>query len=387
MKSPLFTSSSSAVCELATPPERSEQTSEVEIVAAPPEIAPRPVRRSSRYRWPIGGAYAVAFILIAHTTVSLVLVPDPIADQPLRRKVLALTERHRPRMIIAGDSRAQLHVRPDVLAESFGWPDSAVVNIGMPLCEVSAVLAVYREFSDRFAHNPIMVVSISLFGVNDGARKKHFIHDETVWSLSVFQRFRLLPPGRAFLATFLPERGLVRQLVRGRHIDENTVVPEFGFVGKSGGGAVRFSHDSVRSQMIDVQQGWFGEAQIDGIRWKRFVSDLESLIDEGVQLVLLDSPVHPAFWEAIRETPQFEVYRRYQKKIRDVGQRLRIPVLQYSSTSFGDADPNAMFYDITHLSRLGATRLSDRLARDLRKLVVAGALTAPADAHLAVRAN
>ncbi len=387
MKSPLSTSSSSTVCELVAPPERSRQSSEVEIVAARPENASLPLRRSSCFRWPVGGAYAVAFILIAHAVVSLVLVPDPIADQPLRRKVLALTEGHRPRMIIAGDSRAQIHVRPDVLAESFGWPDSAVVNIGMPLCEVSAVLAAYREFSDRFATNPIMVVSISVFGVNDGARREHFIHDETIWSLTVVQRFRLLPPGRALLATFLPERGLLRRLVRGRHIDEDTFVPEFGFVGKSGGGAVRFSHESVQRQMSDVQLGWFGEAQIDAIRWRRFVSDIEGLIDEGVQLVLLDSPVHPAFWEAISETPQFDVYRRYRENLRDVGQRLRIPVLQYGKTSLGDADPNAMFYDITHLSRLGATRLSDQLARDLRKLVVAGALTAPADAHLAVRAN
>ena len=206
MKSPLFTSNSSAVCELVAPPQRPGQSGEVGIVAAQPENASLPARRSSRFRWPIGGVYALAFILIAHAVVSLLLVPDPIADQPLRRKVLALTERHRPRMIIAGDSRAQLHVCPDVLAESFGWPASTVVNIGMPLCEVSAVLAVYREFSDRFANNPIMVVSTSIFGVNDGARKKHFIHDETVWSLGVIQRFRLLPPGRAFLATFLPER-------------------------------------------------------------------------------------------------------------------------------------------------------------------------------------
>ena len=386
MKSPLFTSSSSAVCELATPPERSEQTSEVEIVAAPPEIAPRPVRRSSRFRWPIGGAYAVAFILIAHTTVSLVLVPDPIADQPLRRKVLALTERHRPRMIIAGDSRAQVHVRPDVLAESFGWPDSAVVNIGMPIREVSSVLAAYREFSDRFAANPIMLVSVSVFSVNDGAGG-NFIHDELIWSLNLLERFRLLPPGRAFLATFLPERALVRRLVRGRHIDEDTVVPEFGFVGKSAGGTVRFSHDSVRRQMTGVQRGWFGDAQIDAIRWNRFETDLESLTEEGVQVVLLDSPVHPAFWEAIAGTPLLDVYRRFRKKIRDVGRRLHIPVLQYNSKWLGDADANAMFFNLTHLSRLGATKLSDQLARDLRKLVVAGALTVPTDAHFAVRAN
>ncbi|MCH8147023.1 MAG: hypothetical protein IH987_03395 [Planctomycetes bacterium] len=329
----------------------------------------------------------MAFVLIAHAAFSLLLAPDPIADQPLRRKVLALTEPYRPRMIIAGDSRAELHVRPDVLAESLGWPASAVVNIGMPLCEVSAVLAAYREFSDRFSPHPIMVVSVSVFSVNDGAITEHYIHDETVWSLSVVERFRLLPPSRAFLATFLPERGLVRQLVRGRHIHEDTVMPEFGFVGKSGGDANRFSHDAVRAQMSDVQRGWFGEAQIDAIRWKRFVSDIESLIDESVQLVLLDSPVHPAFWEAIAETPQLYVYQRFREKIRDVGRRLHIPVLQYSHTSLGDADPDAMFYDVTHLSRLGAGRFSEQLARDLRKLVVAGILEAPGDAHLAARSD
>lgn len=386
MKSPLFTSSSSAVCELVAPAERSGQSSEVEIVASRPETAPPPLRRSSRFRWPIGGAYAVAFILIAHAAVSLVLVPDPIADQPLRRKVLALTERHRPRMIIAGDSRAQVHVRPDVLAESFGWPESAIVNIGMPVCEVSAVLAAYREFSDRFAHNPIMLVSISVFSVNDGAGG-NFIHDEMIWSLNPLERFLLLPPGRAFLATFLPERGLVRQLVRGRRIDEDTVVPEFGFVGKSGGGAVRFSQEAVRRQMSGVQRGWFGDAQIDAIRWNRFETDLESLTEEGVQVVLLDSPVHPAFWEAIAGTPLLDVYRRFRKKVRDVGLRLHIPVLQYNSRGLGDADANAMFFNLTHLSRLGATWLSDQLGHDLQELIAAGALTAPAAARVASHAD
>jgi len=334
-------------------------------------------RRVSRL--PAGGLYALLFITLVHLLISHEVVPEPLAAQPLRARVLTLTRTVRPCLIVAGDSRAQVHVRPDVLATHFNLPTGATVNIGMPACGPSAVLAAYRELRDRFAPHPLMILSVSFYCVNDGVQDDLFIRDESVWSMNFAQRIGMLPLERALASVFLPERALLQALTNGRHVPGDRVVKEGGFVAKPAGGADGFSHQAVSEQLQGVAVGWFGTPQIDGFRWHRFVKDLQELRDLGVHVVLLDGPVHPSFWEGIADTPRYAAYKRFRAKLAALGQRLDMPVLEYDGEVLHGLDPDQAYFNLTHLSRTGATRLSEQIAADLRDLIDRGQITPPVE--------
>lgn len=336
------------------------------------------IRRCARHV-PMGGVYALLFIPLVHLFIANVLVPHPLAKQPLRSKLLALTEGNRAWLLVAGDSRAQVNVRPDIVSTGLGWPAGSVVNFGMPVCEPSAVLAAYRELGDRFAAKPIMILSVSFFSVNDGVQDDRFIRDESLRSMNLAQRIRMLPLKRALASIFLPEQALMRALTNGRHVPDDKVVPESGFVTKPPGGEKRFSKQAVSRQMDEVNRCWFGTPQIDGVRWRRLVSDLQGLRELGVQVVLLDAPVHPSFWESISDTPRYDVYKRFRSKLVSLGRRLDMPILQYDGEILHGLEPDQAYFNLTHLSRTGATRLSERIAADLMDLIDRGRIAAPVE--------
>ncbi len=327
-------------------------------------------------RLPAGAIWAVAIITLIHAIVAFVIVPRPVASEPLRRKIIALTRTDRPALIIAGDSRAQVHVGPSIVAEQLGWSPDRVVNIGKPVCEVAAVLASYREFADRFAPSPIVVVSVSPYSVNDGTEDPRFINDEVLWSVGLIDRFRLVPAGRAIRAAFLPERTLWR-LLTGRAYERATPVHARGFVGKPAYASEGFAPAVVKKQLAELLRCWYAIPKVDGIRWRQLQADLRGLQAAGAQVVVLDSPLHPAFFELAAGTPAAAAHERFRRGISQLCERLGIPLLQYDVADLPGRDPDEVFFNLTHLNHIGARILSARVGADLRRLLEEGKLDVP----------
>jgi len=307
-----------------------------------------------------------------HLLVSRVLVPRPVARDFVRHKVMALTATGRARVVIAGDSRAERHIVPDVIAGQLGLPADDVINIARPACESSGVLAVYREFADRFCPSPIMLISVSMFSVNDRENEDMHLNDAVLWSVGLVDRFRLVRPQRALLATFLPERALYRQ-IRDRLRPPRGTVPERGFRG--------FYAKPSR----EVFEGWVSywalhrddPAEIAGVRWRQLRRDLESLKAAGVQFVLLDSPESPCFLDMVAGSRRGEVEAEFSRRLADLCREMDIPLLSYDTTCFDVADPGCYFRDSIHLNAAGARVFSEIVGRDLHRLVGSGRLRMP----------
>lgn len=327
-------------------------------------------------RLPAGALLACFIVLLTHLGVSRLIVPHPIAREPLRRKVIALTEFDRPSLIAAGDSRAQVHIRPGIVAQELGWPEEQVINAGLFLSEPSAVLAAYREFAHRFPPAPIILISVSFYSVNDGITDARYINDEVLWSVGVLDRFRLVPPGRALMATFLPEKACWR-LLTDKAFDRARPVPHRGFLGKPASGSEGFSPEVVARQGIELKRCWFAKPRIQGIRWRQFQADLRSLRDGGVQVVILDSPVHPAFADSLADPALKEAHTRFHRQLAELCGQMKVPILQYTCDSFSGYHPDDLFFNLTHLNRRGATLLSEKVGRDLHGLLAQARLHAP----------
>ena len=93
----------------------------IAIEASPAVSLRKPVSALSRavvwwQRMPRAAVASVLLIALLHVAASMIAFPEPIARDGLRHKVMALTATHRPAIIIAGDSRAQKHLIPALMA-------------------------------------------------------------------------------------------------------------------------------------------------------------------------------------------------------------------------------------------------------------------------------
>ncbi len=331
---------------------------------------------------PAGARYAAAIVLIVHLIVATWIVPQPQPGRILAAKVEALTTDARPELIIAGDSRAACHVVPAVLADELGMPVDAIANIARPVCGPAAVLAGFRAYRARFADHPILVLSAAPWCVNDRpAYLTQAINDETLWSASLLERFRLVSVRRALNATMLPEKALL-----GRFSDRpaRVQVAERGYYPLDA--KLDSRAETHLEQVKRTEDFWYVGAKPEGIRWRILEESLRGLLAEGARVVLLDPPSHPALVDAIAKSAHGPVADEYRSALHVMAQRLDVPILSYELDDFARAvHPDEIYADYGHLNRAGAELLSRRLAADLRRMMAQHAVTPPAPDDLPTR--
>lgn len=322
-------------------------------------------------RLPGGAVWAFAIILTFHGLCACILYPRPATRLDLRRKIVALTQESRPCLLIAGDSLAEQQVIPQTLADATGLHPSQVANIAISGCEAAAVAAAFDELRSRFSQEPVMLISVSVFGVND--RRILHLNNESIWRMSLTDRVRLLPARRVVESLFLPEAAVYARLanalsppplnfdITGRGIEAEKQSPALP-------GTPEFSTQS--RYVIE----WYRNPEIDGVRWGLLEDSLAHLQSRGVQLVLLDSPLNPAFRAVLESESCVETDSRFRSKLRDLSRRLNVPLLSYGTEIFGRRDSIALFHDTVHLNSEGAAILSQIIGRDLRMLFDRGEL-------------
>jgi hypothetical protein len=312
---------------------------------------------------PWGAVTALLLVLILHVWASYVKFPQPVARERLRQRIQILTRECRPRLIVGGDSRAAWQIHPSVVAQGLRWPVEDAVSIADTNCDSSCALAAYREFADRFAPSPILLLTVSLWSVNDQG-KPLLENDELLWSLSFRDRCSLAGPTETLRGVFTPERRLFERL-KSSWRGGPSVVPEFGFDGRRGIRPQNFPADAVKRQVRLLEKEWYAGSNLDGVRWRALERDVEMLLDLGARVVLVDPPQHPLWTRRIQGTPLGDVDNRFHLQLVHLAERLGIPLLRYGEAFLNPHDADEIFFDLMHLNRRGAILLSAAVGKDL----------------------
>lgn len=318
-------------------------------------------------RWPIGAALGCALVVGIHLAMTCWVFPHPIARPELRTKVMSLTEFNRPRLIVAGDSRAAWHLDPIILARTLNLRDEDAVNIAINNGGSSAAVAAYREFQGRFARNPIMLLSVSIWSVNDGS-PVYARADELVWSLGVRDRIRLVGFGGAVRATFSAEQSLMERWTASPRNDFGKPSP-LGFMAHESVAEIAFSAEAMARQSRLLEREWYADSSIAGVRWAAFERDLSELQALGVRLVLVESPLHPRWLERISKTRVGGMERTFQQQMERLASSLAVALFSYDSTWLEGRNADDVYCDFVHLNSRGAELFSARVGRDLAALL------------------
>lgn len=330
---------------------------------------------------PHGAVLTLVFMLAFHLVATFLISPEARARPELREKILRLTRDCRPQVIIAGDSRAYRQVIPQMLIDRLGLDQKQVVNISLDACESSAVRAALDEFRGCFADHPILIISVSIWSVNDRANISGLLHDETLWSLPWWERFGLVDNLRAFRSLFLAEKLCYRKLTDRLWAAEdspNDALGYLAFMNKP----VSPDSDAWRNHMQGVLGAWYNQPKIDGLRWSLLQSDLDYFRRQGFQVVVLDAPVHPHFLKAIKGTENASATRQFHRQLANLCRRQGISLLRYEASLFEPDRPQDYFVDTFHLNESGARVLSRAIAWDLDRLVETQVVQWPDDKPL-----
>ena len=321
-------------------------------------------------RLPAGVLWACLFIALVHATFTYIVFPYPVARRDLRQKVLAVTENKLPVLVFAGDSRADCNIDPSVIAPVMGLSETKIVNIGVAAGDSAMILAAYREFAERLAPHPILVVSVSPHFVSDRGALHDEYNSEYYWSVGIRARLYALSTKDVFHATFAPERHMVSAM--GDYFAPPVLDPAYlpnGFRPLKEAPAELPGSGFAKTVSRLAKWRCFTVGEETSTPWRRLEADFEKLRALGAYVVVLDAPDHPEFLASLSGTPDGNNYSRYRATLANVCDRLSIPLLRYTVADLGSIDPDEIFWDGVHLNSVGANLLSKRVAGDLDRLM------------------
>lgn len=293
----------------------------------------------------------------------------PIVADELALRIERLTSEKRPAVIVAGDSRAAMGIHPIELARGLGIEEEDVISIATLSCDSTRTLSMFQRYRSRFAPEPVMVLSVSLFSVNDASV---LLSLEQLYSIPFWDRLGLnATKSKQLRCLVLPELdtlarlGLRDWVIHG----EEPSFSERGF--RSSVTRWRPSPETLPQQRQEQAFYWCPSLALHEQRWVCLVRDLSSLKEMGVQVVVVDMPIHPVFMKEMLGTLYEMGLEQFRSDLAHLCGTLDIPYLRYDATCLG-ADLSQLWRDAAHLNRYGAVPLTTTLAGDVRALIKQG---------------
>jgi hypothetical protein len=293
---------------------------------------------------------AVAVDILLQRGLGLRQVP---LDPDMEKKVYSLivAPKASPAVIVAGDSRAERHVDPAVIESRL---KTSAVNVAVSSGEMISVAKTFDRY-DILAAKPVLILSATSFQYNNGAIDHDSLSMDSVvempWIQQVLVVREKLPEMAYRKIRMYWDLGKKKKLLKD--------YPEKGFVGV----------DTILSATVDqlstigLEQGktrhpWYKDLRPGEPKATILADAIDRLAQSGCPIILFTPPVSPVFREYIKGTWIDQYEREYSAFLQRVADRHpNIHFLDFYQ-NWTDEFPNDQFYDIQHLNRTGAQKLT-----------------------------
>ncbi|MGB0715213.1 MAG: hypothetical protein ACPGXK_05005 [Phycisphaerae bacterium] len=342
---------------------------------------------SSWRRWiPWGGVWAALIIAVIHMAFVHILSSNPLLRQDVLQKIDALTANSSPWLILAGDSRAECQLDPEVMAQELSIEESHIANIAVAGGDSHMTLTALQRYRERMASQAVVVLSVSPHHLADRTDYDRYYSADYYWSVGMAERLRHLSPVDAVRAAFIPERAFFEQCFAS--LTGQVTKPDWtgrGF--RALGNEPDESTASGFKGTIERLRRWncFQVRDRDTVPVRKFVSDIQQIKAMGFRVVLLDAPDHPAMLAALAQETAGRNYCHFRNLLESLAIELNVPLITCDAhdlmeqTEHDDRvvehvmlDP--YFVDGVHLSTNGSRRFSTLMTAELLALHHAGQL-------------
>ena len=307
----------------------------------------------------------IPFIVLSIALITLVplhLLNRSYQDASLSGKEYLLQKN--PRIIFAGDSRAERQLNPAVAVRLLHTSKDDVVNIAVTAGDPLMIESLIDRYPQQFSQATV-IVCMSANQINDGAKWKKYFSTAMIARLNIFEQISMFLPFD-FRTWKNYYRSILYQLFgieEEPHTDE--YVETNGFYGVTGEINVKLLEDGAGG--ADVKQTkkiihpWYVDYHSSGKKQQLLRQSLQAIVPRVGRLIVFTGPFDPSYLHAIRHSPLYEYEMDFEAKLSALCRELHIPFKNFLEHPLL---LDKHFYDSAHLNVEGADIFTEIVIRE-----------------------
>ena len=305
--------------------------------------------------------YIILTLTVIYYDEHSVPIREDVFNNVLEGKIQAFIKANTD-IIIGGDSRAERQVVPAIVLSHTG---RNAVNIATTSCDLVTLYNALKKH-DICSKSCTLIISTSIFQVNDGAIDPGYLSEASLLNMSLHEKIVVHRSTLDRLLVDLVKITILGMVSHPEPVSE-ALIRENGFHG------IQENLKLPVNVLMDPKKTnhpWYRNLHLRGARWRIFQETLNKLAASHMRIYIYQPPVSPA-WRT------YTVGSFIDQSEREFGSMLRAATQKYSNVQFLDfySNPdarlgNSMYYDIQHLNRAGAEIfteiLMEKIGNDLR---------------------
>lgn len=312
----------------------------------------------------IFSALLILFVIFYLESMSFLFKND-IFDNELETKILTLIVNNKDdvNLIVAGDSRAERQVIPEIIEKETGLK---AVNIGTPSCDLITLYNALNKYN-LLGQNKTFIISASIFQVNDGATDYGYISPSLILNMSTWEKLVFFLKKPSIYTNMTLKIGFhyaEKFFVKKNNFDEN-------YLKKGGVLEIEESAKLPISISLDpqkTQHPWYKNIEITKTKWRIFKETLKKLSESGDKIIIYQPPIMPSWQEYTKDTFIDNAEKKYSQMLSEETKKYKNILFLDFYNNKNEMLTNEMYADIQHLNKEGTKIFTQLLIKEIIKI-------------------
>jgi len=294
----------------------------------------------------------VAVFIAISTLVPLSLLNMNFRDDSLCGKEYLLGKN--PKIIFAGDSRAERQLNPLVASRLLHLDKDDVVNIAVTAGDPLMIEGLIDRYPEVFSKATV-ILSLSANLINDGAKGRKYFSTAMIAKLTVFQQISMLLPfhfrtwKNYYRSALYQVLGIQRDDCNNEYTETNGFYPVSGEIDVEALNGTAVNADTAGN--CKTNHPWYMEYNSSGRKAQLLRQSLQAIAPRIGKLIVFTGPFNPSYLRSISNSPLYEYEMDFETKLAAMCRELHIPFKRFTEHPLL-RDQN--FYDSAHLNAAGA---------------------------------
>ncbi len=310
--------------------------------------------------------FSLALIPVLLLAVLIYIVDnysDHVFNGGMENKIRVLTKDFSPEIIIAGDSRAERQVIPEIINSRF---NRKAINIATSSGDITTTYYALEKYN--LLDKPItIIISASIFQINDNALDNGYISKAEVTSMSVFEKYKLYKnnPSEVYSIYITCIKSMIREYT-SKSLHKNSPVKDLGYFPVVGNLELPIKYSI---EPMTTTHPWYKKIFIHGVRWRIYRETFKMMGASKCNIIIYQPPISDAFRSRVINSEIERNEKEYSRMmIAEAGKYNNIKVIDYFSNN-PPVLSNVDYCDPQHLNKTGAEKFTIYLMQDCLKII------------------